>query len=60
MYEGQNLLEIRGRDIYDYGIKILKMLYTSQELSSCILPPARNHLARPALDPVRFNVFHGM
>ncbi|CAF1281434.1 unnamed protein product [Adineta ricciae] len=60
MYEGQNLLEIRGRDIYDYGRKILKTLYTSQELGSCILPPARNHLARPALDPVRFNIFHGM
>ncbi|UJR37028.1 hypothetical protein I4U23_029735 [Adineta vaga] len=59
MYDNKNLLEIRARDIFDFGRKILKTLYTSEELGSSILPPARSHLARPSLDPVRFHLFHG-
>ncbi|UJR37027.1 hypothetical protein I4U23_029734 [Adineta vaga] len=58
MYDNKNLLEIRARDIFDFGRKILKTLYTSEELGSSILPPARSHLARPSLDPVRFHLFH--
>ncbi|CAF1679353.1 unnamed protein product, partial [Rotaria sordida] len=59
IYEGKDLLITRGRDIYDFARKTLNILYTPKELSTCILPPARRHLARPALDPERFNLFHG-
>ncbi|UJR38892.1 hypothetical protein I4U23_031560 [Adineta vaga] len=37
---------------------IQRVLYTPEELSSSILPPDRSHLARPALDPQRFGIFH--
>ncbi|UJR34700.1 hypothetical protein I4U23_027477 [Adineta vaga] len=60
MYKDKNLLESRGRDIYDFGRQVLGVLYTPEELSSSILPPDRSHLARPALDPQRFGIFHGM
>ncbi|CAF1401700.1 unnamed protein product [Rotaria sp. Silwood1] len=59
IYEGKDLLEIRGRDIYDFARQTLKILFTRKELSTSILPPARSHLARPALDVERFNLFHG-
>ena len=61
MYKDKNidLLSSRGRDIYDFARQTLKILFTPNELSTSILPPARSHLARPALDSERFNLFHG-
>ncbi len=59
MYKNKNLLETRGRDIYDFGRKTLRIIYTPTELSTSILPPPRSHLKRPALDPELFNTFHG-
>jgi hypothetical protein len=59
MHEDKDLLITRGRDIYDFAIQTLKILFTSTELSTSILPPSRSHLARPALDTERFNKFHG-
>ncbi|CAF2032844.1 unnamed protein product [Rotaria magnacalcarata] len=53
-----DLLKTRGRDIYDFARQTLKILYTSEELSSSILPPTRIQLSRPALDTVRFEKFH--
>ncbi len=59
MHGDKDLLTTRGRDIYDFARQTLKILFTSTELSTCILPPDRSHLARPALDIERFNLFHG-
>ncbi|CAF2110347.1 unnamed protein product [Rotaria magnacalcarata] len=53
-----DLLKTRGRDIYDFARQTLKILYTSEELSSSILPPTRIQLSPPALDTVRFEKFH--
>ncbi|CAF1218120.1 unnamed protein product [Adineta steineri] len=58
IFNGKDLLTIRGRDIYDFGRQILRELFTPQELNECILPPGRKHLSRPPLDVDRFNIFH--
>lgn len=45
--------------MYDYARQALRVLYTPEELNTCILPPGRSYLARPPLDENRFNVLHG-
>jgi hypothetical protein len=59
MHNGIDLLTSRGRDMYDFARQTLRILFTSQELTECILPPGRKHLRRPPLDLERFNKFHG-
>ncbi|CAF1056781.1 unnamed protein product [Adineta steineri] len=49
-YCSRNLLDIIGTDFGDYGRQLMRVLYTKEELQSCILPPGRRHLARPPLD----------
>ncbi|CAF1278909.1 unnamed protein product [Rotaria sordida] len=53
-YNGQNLLEIVGKDFGDYARQLMRVLYTNDELQSSILPPGRRHLVRKPLDFDRF------
>ncbi|CAF4212627.1 unnamed protein product, partial [Adineta steineri] len=53
-YCGRNLLDTIGTDFGDYARQLMRVLYTKDELQSCILPPGRQHLARPPLDAERF------
>jgi hypothetical protein len=38
----------------------MRILYTNDELRSCILPPGRSHLTRKALDSDRFSRLNGL
>ncbi|CAF1604877.1 unnamed protein product, partial [Didymodactylos carnosus] len=53
-YENENLLDIAGTSYGDYARKLMKKLFTEEELKSRILPPARQHLKRPVLDEHKF------
>lgn len=59
MFGNINLLRIPAKDIIDYARKTLKILFSSEELKTHILPPARDHLRRPALNEERFNILLG-
>ncbi len=59
-YYGQNLLEIVAKDFGDYARQVMRILYTNDELRSCILPPGRSHLTRKALDSDRFSRLNGL
>lgn len=37
----------------------MRLLYTADELRTCVLPPDRSHLARKALDTDRFRLLNG-
>ncbi|CAF4271958.1 unnamed protein product, partial [Adineta steineri] len=53
-YCGRNLLDTIGTDFDHYARQLMRVLYTKDELQSCILPPGRQHLARLPLDAERF------
>ncbi|CAF4245033.1 unnamed protein product [Rotaria magnacalcarata] len=53
-YSDQNLIEIVGKDFGDYARRVMRVLFTEEELRTSILPPKRKHLAREPLDSVRF------
>lgn len=36
----------------------MRILFTSEELKTCVLPPKRSHPIRPALDAIRFDLLH--
>lgn len=57
MYGSTDLLEVLATDYGDYARRILRVLYTDEELKNSILPPARKHLSRKPLDEVRFKIF---
>ncbi|CAF2219140.1 unnamed protein product [Rotaria magnacalcarata] len=56
MYNNQNLLNTPAKSLVDFSRKVLKMLYSQEELKTHLLPPKRAHLTRPALDENRFNI----
>ncbi|CAM4836261.1 unnamed protein product [Rotaria magnacalcarata] len=53
-----NLLDVCARNYGDYARQILRILYTTEELCSSILPTDSTHFARKPLDIVRFRKFH--
>lgn len=55
MHGDRDLLKTMAKDIFDFARKTLRILYTSSELKSHIIPPARDHLKMPALDEIRFS-----
>lgn len=57
MHGSIDLLEVLATDYGDYARKILRILFTSEELKNSILPPARKHLSREPLDEERFKKF---
>ncbi|CAF4349356.1 unnamed protein product, partial [Rotaria sp. Silwood2] len=48
----------RGKNMDDYGRKVLRTLFTHEELISSILPPGGSHYCRKPLDNKRFEQFH--
>ena len=46
-------------DYGGYARKILRIIFSSEELKNSILPPGRPHLTRQPLDQKRFNIFTG-
>jgi hypothetical protein len=59
MHDTVDLLDVMASDYDDYARKILKIIFTPQELKDSILPPGRRHLARPPLDEIKFKKFTG-
>ncbi|CAF1109136.1 unnamed protein product [Rotaria sordida] len=57
-YNGTNLITIVGKDFGDFARQIMRILYTPDELQTCILPPRRPHLSREPLDPDRFRLLN--
>ena len=61
---GINLLETIAKDPIDFARQTMKLLFSKEELKTCILPPKRAHLRREPLDERRFrkvlgkNKFH--
>ncbi|CAF2986500.1 unnamed protein product, partial [Rotaria sp. Silwood2] len=57
-YNGINLITTVGKDFGDFARQIIRILYTPDELRTCILPPRRPHLSREPLDPDRFRLLN--
>ena len=55
-----NLLHIRGKNVGDYARKVLRIIFTREELLTSILPPGGSHYSRKPLDQEKFELFHGM
>ena len=60
MYNGQNLLEIMCQNYGDYARKLMKIIFSAEDLQTRILPPAWGHLARKALEQSSFNSLSGI
>ncbi len=54
------MVEVVGRDFGDFARQVMRILYTEEELKTCILPPKRKHLAREPLDSERFGLLNGL
>jgi len=52
MFKQVDLLDVMATDYGDYARKILRVIFTSDELQTRILPPGKLHLARKPLDEV--------
>ena len=59
MFDNINLLDIMATDYGDYARKILRLIFTSDELKTCTLPPGKPHFTRQPLDEERFKIFTG-
>jgi hypothetical protein len=60
MWNNQNLLKIIGRDPGDYGRTLLRLLFTTDELTSSILPSHAAYLyQKDTLDEDRFRILNG-
>lgn len=58
-YDGENLLSITGRDPADYARKVLRKLFTADELASSVLPSRFDHLyTKKPLDKDRFDILN--
>ncbi|CAF4519374.1 unnamed protein product, partial [Rotaria magnacalcarata] len=60
MFKNINLLGVMATDYGDYSRQILRIIFTGDELKTCILPPGNAHLTREPLDQERFTIFLGM
>lgn len=59
MFKDQNLLNISARDPPDYARKILRTLFTCDELSTSVLPSRYDHLyVKKPLDKERFDLLN--
>lgn len=57
-WNGSNLLKIQGKSVADYGRRILRTIFTTEELASSILPPGGPQYTRKPLEHHRFELFH--
>ncbi|CAM4971801.1 unnamed protein product [Rotaria socialis] len=57
MFKNINLLGVMATDYGDYSRQILRIIFTGDELKTCILPPGKAHLTREPLDQERFTIF---
>ncbi|CAF1540424.1 unnamed protein product [Rotaria magnacalcarata] len=57
MFKNINLLGVMATDYGDYSRQILRIIFTGDELKTCILPPGNAHLTREPLDQERFTIF---
>jgi hypothetical protein len=56
MYVAHKLLAPPSRDLFDFARRIMRILFSSEELKTHTLPPEREHLKRSALDQEWFNI----
>ncbi len=52
MFNKINLVDVMATDYGEYAREILRIIFTSNELKTSILPPGKLHLARKPLDEV--------
>ena len=58
-HNGENLLNISGRDPGDFARKALRKLFTSDELATSVLPSRYDHLyLKKPLDKERFELLN--
>ncbi|CAF4551938.1 unnamed protein product, partial [Rotaria socialis] len=57
MFKNINLLGVMATDYGDYSRQILRIIFTGDELKTCILPLVKAHLTREPLDQERFTIF---
>ncbi len=57
MFKKVDLLDVMATDYGDYARKILRIIFTSDELQTRILPLGKSYLARKPLDEDRFKIF---
>ena len=60
MFNGQNLLDVMGQNYGEYARKLMKIIFSAEDLKTRILPPARGHLAREAFEQSSFNLLLGI
>lgn len=59
MHGNENLLDINGKNPGDYGRRLLRVLYTSEELKACMLPSTiGDRYSKPKLDAQKFELLH--
>lgn len=59
MYNQENLLDINGKNPGDYGRQVLRVLYTTQELKTSMLPSTvGERYVKPKLDVQKFKLLH--
>lgn len=59
MFNEINLLEIHAKNPGDYGRRLLRILYTENELKTCMLPSSvSDRYLKPKLNETRFNILN--
>lgn len=53
------MVDVVGTNFGDFARQVMRILYTTEELKTCILPPKRSYLVREPLDPERFRLLNG-
>ncbi|CAF3309829.1 unnamed protein product [Rotaria socialis] len=56
MFNNYNLLDLMATDYGNYACKILRIVFSQDELNSSILPPGKPHFRRQPLDQDRFKI----
>ncbi|CAF3304050.1 unnamed protein product [Rotaria socialis] len=57
MFNNYNLLDLMVTDYGNYARKILRIVFSRDELKSSILPPGKPHFRRQPLDQDRFKIY---
>ncbi|CAF1617933.1 unnamed protein product, partial [Didymodactylos carnosus] len=55
IYEEENLLEISATSYGDYGRRLMRIMFSKEELKLSVLPPARSHLSKKPLNERKFS-----
>ena len=58
MYNGDDLLKVRAKDYGSYARLIMRKVFSTQELTTSILPPGGSQYSRPPLDVDKFDYIH--